>query len=324
MILLIALSTSLHAEPILIVGHKNPDSDSIFAAISLANLKTQQGLPALPIAQGKPNPQSQFILDYFKLKAPPVVLKVAGKKVVLVDHNNYMQSPDDIKDAELVGIVDHHNLGGMTTSTPLEVLIEPVGCTNTIIWQMYQRAEVTIPPSIAGAMLSAILSDTLAFKSPTTTELDKAAVKNLASIAKVKDIQKYAKHMFLAGEADLKTESIKNLIQRDFKNFEMNGSKIGVAQIEAYSFNLLTERKDQFLSEMRIMHEEQGYKTIVLMLTDISSEGSELLVIGDNQTAIGKAFNVRFMNDSSWVKGLVSRKKQVIPVLGDVFSGKAS
>lgn len=214
---------------------QNPDSDSIFTAISLAYLKSQQGTPAVAIAQGKPNPESQFVLDYFGLQAPAVELRVAGNQVMLVDHNTYAQAPDDIKDAEIVGIIDHHSLGGMLTDEPVEVLIKPVGSTNTII-QLYERAGVAVPSAIAGGMLSAIFSDTLVFRSPTTTDSDRAAVESLAVIADIKDIKKYGQQMFSAGEADLKTAPIESLLGRDFKNFDMQGNKVGVAQLTAVNF----------------------------------------------------------------------------------------
>ena len=214
--LLVSAASLSYADPIMVIGHKNPDSDSIFSSIAMAYLKSTQGAPAIPVAQGAPSPETQFALNYFKLEAPRVVHEVAQQKVLLVDHNNYTQSPDDLKEAELVGIVDHHNLGGLITANPIDVLIKPVGCTNSIIWQLYKTAGIPIPPAIAGGMLSAILSDTMVFKSPTTTDLDRAAVKDLALTAKVKNIQAYGEQMFLAGEADLKTATAASLLQRDF------------------------------------------------------------------------------------------------------------
>ena len=317
--LFILLGSPACAAPVLVVGHKNPDSDSIFSAISLAYLKSQLGTPAVAVAQGQPNSETQFVLDYFGLQAPALALKVAGNKVVLVDHNTYAQAPDDIKDAEIVGIVDHHNLGGVLTGEPIEVLIKPVGSTNTIIWQLYERAGVAIPSSIAGGMLSAIFSDTLVFRSPTTTDLDRTAVKRLASIVNIEDIEKYGQQMLLAGEADLATAPIQSLLQRDFKNFEMNGSKVGVAQLAAIGFDRLIDRKDAFLAEMQKLKKEQDYISLVLMLTDIEAGGTELLVVGENQSEIGSAFNVSMRNNSAWAAGVMSRKKQVVPVLEKVF-----
>lgn len=317
--LFILVGSSAYAAPVLVAGHKNPDSDSIFAAIALAYLRSQQGTPAIAIAQGKPNPESQFVLDYFGLQAPTVTLRVAGKQVVLVDHNTYAQAPDDIKDAEIVGIIDHHSLGGMLTDEPVEVLIKPVGSTNTIIWQLYERAGVAIPSAIAGGMLSAILSDTLLFRSPTATDFDRAAVKSLSTIAGIEDSKKYGEQMFSAGEADLKTAPIESLLQRDLKIFEMQGNRVGVAQLAAVSFALLKDRRGEFLSQMRTLKKAGGYQCLILMLTAIEAEGSEILIVGENQSEIGQAFNVRLEDHSAWVAGLMSRKKQVIPVLEKVF-----
>lgn len=308
--------------PILVVGHKNPDSDSIFSAISLAHLKTQQGQPAIAIALGKPNPETQFGLDFFKLKAPEVMSNVANRKVILVDHNTYSQAPDDIKQAEIVGIVDHHSLGDISTDEPIEVLIKPVGCTSTIIWQLYQQTGIPIPASIAGVMLTAILSDTLAFRSPTTTESDQIAAKSLASTAGIDDIQKYAQQMFLAGEVDLKTASIDSLLQRDFKSFKMNGSKVGIANLTAFNFALLKERKNEFYEDMLKLLHQQGYETLVLMLTDVQSKGSEIVLAGKHQNEIAKALNVNLINHSGWAAGVMSRKKQVVPLLEIVFKNK--
>ncbi|MDO8692790.1 MAG: manganese-dependent inorganic pyrophosphatase [Sheuella sp.] len=323
-VLCMLLNTVACADPLIVVGHKNPDSDSIFSAISLAHLRSQQGIAAVPVAQGKPNPETQFALDFFGLEAPTLLMKVAGRKVALVDHNHYAQAPDDIRQADIVEIIDHHNLGGVSTAEPIEVLIKPVGCTSTIIWQLYQRANISIPPAIAGGMLSAILSDTLIFRSPTTTDQDRAAAENLATIAHVNDIQKYGQSMFLAGEADLKTAVIHLLIHRDLKNFEMNDNKIAVAQLMAVSFDLLKDRKEAFLEEMRKLQKEYAYKTVILMLTDIKNEGTELLLIGKNAQHIAQAFNLVLKNDSVWIPGMMSRKKQMIPALEKVFDKETS
>ena len=308
--------------PILVVGHKNPDSDSIFSAISLAHLKTQQGQPSIAIALGKPNPETQFGLDFFKLEAPQMMTDVATRKVILVDHNTYSQAPDDIKQAKIVGIVDHHSLGDISTDEPIEVLIKPVGCTNTIIWQLYQQAGIPIPASIAGGMLTAILSDTLGFRSPTTTESDQIAAKSLASIAGIEDLQNFAQQMFLAGEVDLKTAPISNLLQRDFKNFEMSGYKVGVANLSAFNFELLNVRKNEFYEEMLKLVNQQGYETLVLMLTDVQAKGSEIVLVGTHQKEIAKALNVTLNNHSGWAAGVMSRKKQVVPLLEMVFQNK--
>ena len=308
--------------PTLVVGHKNPDSDAIFSAISLAHLKSQQGHPSIPIALGLPNTETKYGLDYFKLAAPPVVTKVAGRQVILVDHNAYSQAPDDIQDAEIVGIVDHHSLGDISTDEPIDVLIKPVGCTNTIIWQLYQQAGIEIPASIAGGMLTAILSDTLGFRSPTTTDSDRLAAKSLASIAGIADIDQYARQLFLAGEVDLKTASVESLLKRDFKIFQMNGNQVGIAQITAFNFDLLKNRKSELHAEMQKMIQQQGYQTLLLMLTDVQAQGSEIVMAGAHQEKIAKGLKLTFDNQSGWAPNVMSRKKQIVPVMEMVFKNR--
>ena len=196
---------------LLVFGHKNPDTDSICSAVSLAYLKNKLGQNAKAYALGEVRKEAQYVLDYFKVDAPTVLTSISnicnddkdlvleGKpKVVLVDHNEYGQSIDGLADADLVEIVDHHKLGGMATDTPLSMRLMPVGCTCTIITQMYKENNVEIPYEIAGLLMSAILSDTLIFKSPTTTEMDKLAVEELNKIVNV-DVEKYAMDMFKAG-----------------------------------------------------------------------------------------------------------------------------
>ena len=319
--LVITIATA-SGSPILIVGHQNPDSDAIFSAISLAHLKSQQGQPSIPIALGQPNNETKYGLDYFRLEAPQIITKVAGRQVILVDHNAYSQAPDDIKDAEIIGIVDHHSLGDISTDEPIDVMIKPVGCTNTIIWQLYRQAGIEIPVSIAGGMLTAILSDTLGFRSPTTTDSDRLAAKSLASIAGIGDIDQYSRKMFLAGEVDLKTASIESLLERDFKNYQMNGNLVGIAQITAFNFDLIKDRKSEFYAVMQKMVKVQGYQALVLMLTDVQAKGSEIVIAGAHQEKIAKGLNLISENQSGWAPNVMSRKKQVVPVMEMVFKNR--
>lgn len=163
-------------EPMLVVGHRNPDTDAIISAIAVADLKAKMGVAAVPIAQGLPNPETRFVLETFQLSAPGVQTSVAGREVFLVDHSDYPLAPDNLKTAEVVGLVDHHKLGGITTDKPIEVWVFPVGSSGTIITRMYDAAGVPIPKAIAGGMASAILSDTQILKSPTTTPEDRSTL----------------------------------------------------------------------------------------------------------------------------------------------------
>ena len=183
-----------------VFGHKSPDTDSICSAISLAYLKNKLGVEAKAYALEEPRKEAKFVLDYFKVEAPEVLSAgaIKGQDVALVDHNEVAQTADDIAEANLVEVIDHHKIGCLSTDLPISVRIMPVGCTCTIIYNLFKENNVEIPYEIAGLLLSAILSDTLIFKSPTTTELDKEAALALAEIAKV-DYEKYGMEMFKAG-----------------------------------------------------------------------------------------------------------------------------
>ena len=316
--LLLASCVALAAgEPMLVVGHKNPDTDSIISAIAVADLKAKMGVAAVPIAQG-PNPETRFVLETFQLKAPAVQTSVAGREVFLIDHSDYPLAPDDLKKAEVVGLVDHHKLGGITTDKPIEVWVFPVGSSGTIITRMYDAAGVPIPKAIAGGMASAILSDTQILKSPTTTPEDRVTVTRLAKLAGIEDVQAYGMKMFEAGNAELKSAPAKDLLQRDFKAFVMNGKKVGVAQLEAVSLAMLTPRKDELLKAMADL-KGQGYQSVFLMLTDIMQGGSDFLFLPDDAAIVESALGVKAQGSSVWIPGLVSRKKQVIPGLEKAF-----
>ena len=307
------------AEPILVIGHKNPDADSIISAIALANLKTQQGVPAIPIAQGAPNQETKFVLEACKLDAPSIQTSVAGQRVILVDHSDYLQAPADITKAAVAGLVDHHKLGGLTTDEPIEVWVFPTGCTNTIIARMYTSAGILIPKEIACGMLGAIISDTLLFRSPTTTQEDRDAAAKLAQTAGVEDIQAFGLKQ-LQAKSSIEGMSAINLLKQDLKTFDMHGRKVGVAQLELIDLSIVEARKDEFLSAMKILKDE-GYHSILLMLTDIVKQGTDLLVVSDNVRIIESAFGLKEIGHSVWLPGVVSRKKQVVPGLLRAFEG---
>ena len=224
----------------LILGHKNPDSDSIISAIACAHLYKQRGLDVVPAAQGTPAPETAFILERFGLEAPEIVTSVAGRDVYLVDYSDKAQAPADIDECNLKGIVDHHKLGDVTSTAPLECIIWTAGCTNTILKRMYDYMGFEIPANIAGAMLCAILSDTVIFKSPTTTDMDRQAAAELAAIAGIADIQALGMELFTAKSA-VAGCTPRSLIFRDFKDFNMNGCKVGVGQLELVSLDLVAD-----------------------------------------------------------------------------------
>lgn len=301
-----------------IFGHTNPDSDSIVGAISLAYLKNQLGENCVATRQGEISPETEFILNKFEASAPELKTSYAGEKVYLVDFSDLAQAPKDIKEATILGIVDHHKLGDITTDTPLECWIRPIGCSNTVIKEMYDYHGIAIPKNIAGMMMCAILSDTVIFKSPTCTKNDTKAVKELAAICGIEDYKALAMQMFIAKSA-VDGASARNLNTRDYKAFDMNGTKVGVGQLEMVDISVLESRVDELFADMKLMKEEDSLHTIIILLTDIMKEGSQLLALSDDISKVEKAFNVKLKNNQAWLDGVLSRKKQVIPFLQPQF-----
>ncbi|GAA0301795.1 manganese-dependent inorganic pyrophosphatase [Psychrosphaera haliotis] len=304
--------------PNYVVGHKVPDSDSICSAIALSYLKTELGEPTVPARLGELSPETMFILDRFGFEKPELKLSYAGESLYIVDHSDRVQGPDDIDDATILGIIDHHKLGDITTSTPLECWIRPVGCTNTIIKMMYDFEGIEIPKDIAGAMMMAILSDTVLFKSPTCTTADKKCVEALAEIAGIEDYQELGMDMFKVKSAVEGTPA-RDLVLRDFKDFNMKGQLVGIGQLEVIDLAMLDEMKDDLHADLQSLKEEGNRHSVILLLTDIMKEGSELLVVSDDTSVIEKAFDVTLTENRVWIDGILSRKKQVVPPLQDSF-----
>ena len=300
-------------------GHTIPDSDSIIAAIAMAYLKNQLGIEATAVRQGDINPESQYILDKFELTAPNLKTSFANEEVYLCDFSDMAQAPKDIAEATIVGIVDHHKLGDLTTSTPLECWIRPVGCTNTIVKEMFDYYEIEIPKNIAGAMMCAILSDTVIFKSPTCTKIDTKITKQLAKIAEIEDYKAIGLEMFKV-KSQVEGVSMRELVMRDYKPFNMNGVKVGIGQLEVVDLSIFDNIKNDLQDDIKALKEEEDLDTVLLLLTDIMAMGSEILVSSNSEDKIEKAFNKKIENGKFWLDGCLSRKKQVVPVLEPVFS----
>ncbi|PAY00628.1 manganese-dependent inorganic pyrophosphatase [Pseudoalteromonas sp. HM-SA03] len=303
-----------------VVGHKIPDSDSICGAIALAYLKNQIGEEATPTRLGEVSPETQFILDRFGFEAPELKMSYAGEDVYIVDHTEKTQAPDDIDKATVVGVVDHHKLGDLTTSTPLECWIRPVGCSNTIIKMMYDFYDVEIPANIAGIMMCAILSDTVIFKSPTCTTADIKCVEALAKIAGVDDAKELGMEMFKVKSA-VEGTPIRDLVMRDFKDFNMNGNLVGIGQLEVVDLAVFDKIKDELHADIAKLKEEGNRHSVMLLLTDIMKEGSQMLIASDDEAIIAKAYDVEPEASKVWLDGVLSRKKQVVPPLQDAFAG---
>lgn len=300
---------------VLIFGHKNPDTDAITSAISFAYLQNQLGIEAEAVALGEVGEETQYALDYFSVPAPRVVETVANEtdKVMLVDHNEFQQSVHDIADVEVLSVVDHHRISNFETANPLYYRAEPVGCTNTIIAKLYKEKEVAIPKDIAGLMLSAIVADTLLFKSPTCTDEDVKIAKELAAIAGV-DIESYGLDMLKAG-TDLSNKSAAELLDMDAKSFPMGDKNVRVAQINVVDVNDVLSIQTELEQEMQNENHAKNYDLFVLIVTNILDSDSVILALGNPINAVEEAFNVTLENNRVLLKGVVSRKKQVVPQL---------
>ena len=300
-------------------GHTTPDSDSICSAISLAYLLNKIGREAIPARQGPVSPETQFILDRFGFEAPELKTEFAGCELFITDYSDRGQAPKDLDEATVVGIVDHHKLGDITTSTPLECWIRPVGCTNTIVKEMYDYHGVEIPANIAGVMLCAILSDTVIFKSPTCTEIDIKAVRELAAIAGVEDFGALGMEMFTVKSA-VDGVPVRDLILRDYKPFDMHGNAVGIGQLEVIDLAIFDKIKADLQADLDALREENNLHTACLILTDIMKEGSEVLVSSTDSSIFEKAFDVKLVDGKVWLDGCLSRKKQIIPFLQPAFA----
>jgi manganese-dependent inorganic pyrophosphatase len=303
-----------------VVGHSNPDTDSVTSAIAYAALLNAQGTEAKACMQCEAaglNPESKLVLERFGLAAPEAISDAAGKQLALVDFSDIGQGPANLGDAEVVAIVDHHKIGDVTTNNPILFRAEPVGCTGTVLNKMYKDAGVAISKDVAGGMLCAILSDTVNFKSPTCTPDDQAAVEELKAIAGVADTDELFMDMLKAKSA-VEGVPAKDLLFRDYKDFDMKGNKVGVGQLELATLDQVADMREALMKAM-VEVKADGRHSVLLMLTDVVKEGTDLVVLSDDPGLIEKAFNGKLENASMWIDGMMSRKKQTVPNLQEAF-----
>ncbi|AIS59853.1 manganese-dependent inorganic pyrophosphatase [Listeria ivanovii] len=303
----------------LVFGHKNPDTDTICSAISYAELKKAQGADIEAVRLGELNSETAFVLDYFQVTAPRLVSTVANEvsEVALVDHNEHQQSVADIAEVTVVSVVDHHRIANFETADPLYYRAEPVGCTTTILLKMFRESEVEVSKTIAGLMLSAIISDTLLFQSPTCTNEDKLAAEKLALIADV-DIQTFGMDMLKAG-ADISKKTIAELLL-DAKEFNMNGNKVEIAQINVIDVEDVLSRRAEVEALMTSIIAEKGLDLYLFVITNILTNDSVGIAIGEKTDVVEKAYGIKLIDNQAPLQGVVSRKKQVVPILTDSFS----
>lgn len=300
---------------VLVFGHKNPDTDTITSALAYAELKKKLGMDAEAVRLGEVNGETQYALDHFRVKAPRLIESVKGEaeEVILVDHNEFQQSADGIEDVRILEVIDHHRIANFQTADPLYYRAEPVGCTATILLKLYKEHGVEITADMAGLMLSAIISDSLLFKSPTCTDEDIKAAKELAEIAGV-DAETYGLEMLKAG-ADLSQKTIEELISLDAKEFAMGDYRVEIAQVNTVDANDVLNRKAEVEAAIAKTVAAKNLDLFVFAITNILTNDSEAIVVGPKLELFEQAFNVTLQNGLATLPGVVSRKKQIVPVL---------
>ncbi|WP_353485786.1 manganese-dependent inorganic pyrophosphatase [Apilactobacillus xinyiensis] len=303
----------------LIFGHQSPDTDAIVAPKVFAYLQTKLGKDVEAVALGELNEETKFVLDYFKEDAPRVIETASNEvdSVMLCDHNEPQQSVNDIDKLTVTDVVDHHRIANFNTEKPLFYRAEPVGCTSTILFEMFNENKIEIPAKLAGLMLSAIISDTLLLKSPTTTEKDILAVKELSKIADV-NYEEYGIKMLKAG-TNVDARSDQDLIDGDAKSFNMGGKSIRIDQINTVDLNDVLKRKDDLISAMKSEADAEGYDLFLVIATNVLDSNSKAIIIGEPKDALEKAFNQKVIDDTIDLPGVVSRKKQVVPPLNEIM-----
>ncbi|MGP1494481.1 MAG: manganese-dependent inorganic pyrophosphatase [Streptobacillus sp.] len=304
----------------IIYGHKNPDTDTICSALAYAELKTLLGEEVEARRLGELNEETKFVLDYFDVKAPELIDNISGKKVILVDHNERTQTADGFEEAHVLEVIDHHRVANFNVSDPLKMRLEPYGCTATILLDMYKENSKLPTPKVAGLMLSAIVSDTLLFKSPTCTPKDVMAGKELAKLAGV-ILEEYGLDMLKAG-TNLSSKTEKELLNMDMKIFEVYNVRMSVAQVNTVNEEELLSKKDAILKEMKELKEKEKLTFVLFIITNILTNDSLGIVYGDNLEIVEQAFKEKIEEDLIVLKGVVSRKKQVIPPLTDAINNR--
>lgn len=300
---------------VLVFGHKSPDTDAVCSAIAFAELKNQLGEDVEAVRLGDLNGETEYVLKHFQVEVPRLVQTVANEvpAVYLVDHNERAQSADDIEKVDVLSVVDHHRIANFETKAPLYYRAEPVGCTATIINKLYKEAGVAVPKTIAGLMLSSIISDTLLFKSPTCTEEDVKAAKELEAVSGV-DAQSYGLDMLKAG-TNIADKTAEELISIDVKPFEMGKYAVKIAQVNVVDTNDALSRQAELEAAINKEIDTNNLDLFVLAVTNILTSDSEALILGKAAAAAEAAFKVTLDNNVATLKGVVSRKKQIVPVL---------
>ena len=299
---------------ILIFGHKNPDTDTITSSLVMANFERKTGNEsAVACRLGKLYKETEYVLNYLNIEAPELISNIEeGSDVILVDHNSQAESIENLDKMNILKVVDHHKIV-LNTSYPLYYRAEPVGCTETIMYKLYKENGIEIEKQIAGLMLSAIISDTLLLKSPTTTEDDKKAVEELSKIAEL-DPQVYGLDMLKAG-TDLTTSTIDEILHMDAKQIDLKSVKSIINQVNTASIPDVMKMKKELEQGMNEIIEKENLDLFMLLITDIINSNSQVIALGKSAKIVEKAYGVKLEDNTALLEGVVSRKKQVVPIM---------
>ncbi len=300
-------------EKTLIFGHKNPDTDTICSSLVKQILEEKDGNTDLKVVRlGNVNKETQYVLNYLNIEAPELIEKVEdGQKVILIDHNEFNQSADGIENAKILEVVDHHRICNFQTTDPLFYTARPYGCTSTILYNEFKVRNINIEKKEAILMISAIVSDTLLLKSPTTTKFDKEALGELEKIAGI-NVSEYGLEMLKAG-TDLDDFSEEELVNLDAKKFEKDGVKCVIAQVNTVSIEDVLKRKEKLEEAMNNEISKNGLDLIILAITDILNSNSQIIVLGNRKDIVEKT--TKLENNMAFLEGVVSRKKQLLPMV---------
>ena len=297
----------------LIFGHKNPDTDSITSSIVMANLEKKLGNDVEACRLGNINKETEYVLSYLGMEAPKLIEDAEdGAEVILVDTSNPGESIPNLENVQIKKVVDHHRVA-LTTSYPLYFRTEPVGCTQTVMYKLYKENNVEIDKTIATLMVSAIISDTLLFKSPTCTDEDKKVATELAKIAEI-DMDVYGMDMLKAG-TDLSSFTIEEILKLDAKETNLKDKKSIIAQVNTASIDDVLTMKSELEAGMQKIIAENDLDLFMFVITDIIESNSKAIVLGNSANITEKAYNEKIVDNVIELKGVVSRKKQIVPIM---------
>ena len=301
----------------LVFGHKSPDTDSTGSPLIWSwYLNEVKGIDAKPVLLGEPNTEAAFVIEKWGFEKPEIIADVAeDQPCVIVDTNNPAELPANINNAAVSEIIDHHKLvGGLETKGPIDITIRPLACTATIMFDLMDEDAKKMPDNIKGAMLSCILSDTLEFRSPTTTDHDKALAEQLASELNI-TLSSYAAEMFEA-KSDISAFSDAELIRMDSKEYEVEGTKFRVSVLETTAPKLVLDRQASLMESFKAVEAEDGVDQVLLFVVDILNEEATFFVPNELcKTVAEKSFGATVDGDKVVLPGVMSRKKQIIPNL---------